>query len=203
MSAFENPALAAFVARLGGERVVAQVRVRREATGFEVRHADDRDTPAEALERVSAWNARDLAQAAVGGDFRPLKSAPTLRRGWRILVRDAGELGVALDRLYPGAVADWFASTAADVPVTNWTEFTARQSGMYRITTLLGGPSLAALVAETCAPARCLKRRLWCAPSAPADGDAGKSLIPCLEPCALMLEAARARVRVEQDSARG
>jgi hypothetical protein len=41
----------------------------------------------------------------------------------------------------------------------------------------------------------CVKRRLWPAAGVPGDGD-GKSDVPCLEPCAVMLEFARRVARL-------
>lgn len=202
MSAFENPALRAFAGQLGEQLRFAQVLIRRDGSAFELRHVDDSGVASDRLESFSPARARELAQFTPTGEFRPLKSAPTLRHGWLIRARDVSELGVALDRLYPGAVADWFAALAPEPPVTNWRDFAARQSGMYRITTMLGDAQLASLTGTTCAPVRCLKRRLWSAPSAPPESAQAKSLIPCLEPCALMLEAARVEVRREQEGAR-
>ncbi len=202
MSAFESPALTAFVAQLGAERLVAQVLVRRASAGFELRHVGDRDISTSDLEAAAPEKARTVAQFTAEGAFRPLKSAPTLHRGWRIHARDAAELGLALDRLYPGALADWFAASRAELPVTSWQDFAARQSGMYRITTMLDEAGVATVIAGTCAPSRCLKRRLWPAPSVGADCVERKSIIPCLEPCALVLEAARRAVRANQEEDR-
>jgi hypothetical protein len=44
-----------------------------------------------------------------------------------------------------------------------------------------------------------LKQRLWTVEGLPSDGSAAKSLIPCLEPCAILLEFARTVVRLEQN----
>lgn len=199
MAAFENRALNAFVAQLGAERVFAQVLLRREGAGFTLRHVEDACVAEEALRLMPGEGLHDWAQTTEAGAFRPLKSAPNLRRGWHARVGDAAGLGTALDRLYPGALADWFAARAPEPPVTNYREFTARQTGMYRITTF-PDDARAGQIARACCDRRfCLKRRLWSVPGLAADAEAEKSLIPCLEPCAVLLEFARKVVRWEQE----
>ena len=190
-----------FVARIAPELVFAEVLVRRTGEGFDLRHAADRD--ATSCRDVSANELRELAQFTEHKRFRPLKSAPTLRRGWRFLARSAAELDEALRHLYPGAVADWFAAQQAQPPVTHYREFTSRQTGMYRITTMLSDEQLAQVARAGCHRRFCLKQRLWAVEGLPPDSAAEKSLIPCLEPCAVLLEFARAAVRLEQSKARG
>jgi hypothetical protein len=48
-----------------------------------------------------------------------------------------------------------------------------------------------------------LKQRLWTVEGLPPDAATEKSLLPCLEPCAVLLEFARAAVRLEQSEERG
>ena len=113
-------------------------------------------------------------------------------------VRHVEELGLALNCLYPGAVADWFAVRSGRGAVTNYREFTGRQTGMYRITAMLPD-ALAADAAGACCDRRfCLKQRLWTVPGLPSDNEKEKSAIPCLEACAIMLEFARTVMRMEQ-----
>ena len=114
-------------------------------------------------------------------------------------VRDAQDLGLALNCLYPGAVADWFAVRSGRAVPTNFREFTARQTGMYRITAMLPDARAAQAARACCARKFCLKQRLWTVPGLPADNEKDKSAIPCLEPCAIMLEFARKAMRMEQE----
>jgi hypothetical protein len=201
MSHVENPAVTALARALGAGGLFAQVLVRREGEGWELRHEADRDVPAERLRLMEPAHLRQLAQFTGAGAFRPLKSAPNLARGWRAGVANAAELGEALERLYPGAVADWFAVHHGNPVVTHYREFTARQSGMYRITAILGDADVADVVRACCHHEFCLKRRLWSVHGLPADDAAHKSLIPCLEPCALLLELARTAARLIKDGA--
>jgi len=203
MANVENPALKAFVAQLGSELVLAQILLQRSGGDFELRHVDDRTKSATELTEASPEQAREIAQFTADGAFRPLKSAPSLKSGWRMRVPDTATLELALNQFYPGALADWFATQSPAPPVTNYREFTNRQTGMYRITAMLDDVQAARVVTACCSTEFCLKRRLWTVAGHPTDEAAAKSLIPCLEPCALLLEFARFAMRTEQDEKAG
>jgi hypothetical protein len=195
---FRSPALEWFIQQIGDELLVAQVLVRREQDGFELRHAEDRKASAEDLKLVGAEDALTVAQFAESGAFRPLKSAPNLRRDWRIFAHTDLELEGALNRLYPGFIADFFAVRTSTPHITHYREFTNRQTGMYRITTFLNDADAFAMAAKCCSARYCLKHRLWTVEGQPSDQVQGKSIIPCLEPCAILLEYARKVVRTSQ-----
>jgi hypothetical protein len=178
---------------------LAQVRVRRDTNGWELRHVDDASLDTTSLQAVSIADLRTVAQHTASGAFRPLKSAPDLKRGWTARASSPEELNEALDRLYPGAVADWFAARAGTPPVTHYREFTARQTGMYRVTTMLDDAQAAAMIRAACDRRFCLKRRLWSVEGLDADAEGAKSVIPCLEPCAMLLEFARKAARLAQE----
>lgn len=199
MAVVNNPALAAFCALLAPELALAQVLVRRQASGFDLRHVNDRAAAPESLRAVAVSELRALANHTAGGEFRPIKAAPNLRAGWRCLAANEAEFESALNQLYPGAIADWFAAQQATPPVTQYRDFTARQTGMYRITTMLTDTQAGQMIRACCDARFCLKRRLWTVPSLAPDTAAAKSLIPCLEPCAVLLEFARKAVRIEQE----
>ena len=90
-----NPALQAFAAQIGDEFVLGQVLIRRAGEGFELRHVADRDRE----ELFPVKDSRETAQFTESGVFRPLKSAPNLRQGWKANMRDQEELGLALNFL--------------------------------------------------------------------------------------------------------
>ena len=191
MVVFENPALREFAAQIENEFTLAQVLIRRDGSRYELRHAEDREVAPESLRLIQVDEARSLAQFTAAGEFRPLKSAPSLRRGWRMPLAGGVELEAALSRLYPGALADWRAARTARPPVTNYREFVNRQSGMYRITAKLGDAEAAEVIQRACDKKLCLKRRLWTVAGLEPDPAPEKSVIPCLEPCAVLLESAR------------
>lgn len=143
---------------------------------------------------------RALALDTATGAFRPLKSAPNLRSGWRALPADETELGEALQHLHPGAIADWFAAQAQPAPVTHYREFTDRQTGIYGVTAMLSDGQAAVMTRACCHRRFCLKRRWWTVGGLEPDPVGAKSLIPCLEPCAILLEFARKALRLEQEN---
>lgn len=195
----DNPALQAFVALVGSELVFGQALVRRMDGGFELRHVSDRLVAAELLRTLRLEELRALAQFTGQGAYRPLRSAPNLGPGWRCQCAGEAELETALHQLYPGALGDWFAARSASPPVTHFRDFTARQTGMYRITAKLTDAEASAVIAACCHPRFCLRRRLWTTAALAVDAAADKSLIPCLEPCAVFLEFARKAKRIEQE----
>lgn len=193
--------MTAFVSEFGDGGVFGLIALRRDGGGWELRHADDREAGAGTLRRIDLAAARELAQFTAQGAFRPLKSAPNLARGWRLPVTTIEELGEALERLHPGAVADWFAVLRGAATPTGYREFTTRQSGMYRITTFLDDAQAAEVVRACCHGSLCVKRRLWSAGATGPDDAESKSAIPCLEPCAMLLEFARTIARLTKDDA--
>jgi hypothetical protein len=177
---------------------MGEVLIIRGSLEFELRHAADRRISAEELKLTDLFELRALAQTTEDGAFRPLKSAPNLRKGWRALVTSPKDLGIALNHLYPGAVADWFALRQNPPPVTGYRAFTSRQTGMYRKTQLLNDDQASKVVKACCHSRFCLKRRLWDVGGLGSDRVEAKSIIPCLEPCALLLEFARTVASIEQ-----
>lgn len=199
MPEFATPAISKLVAELGPNFLWAQVAVSAEPAGkFRLVHVEDQEQR-EGLRAVRLEELRGLASENAAGAFRPLRSSPDLRRGWELHTGGLAELERALDLIYPNSVSDWMAARQSDSPVTHYREFTARQTGMYRITQLLTDQQAAAIARAVCHPRFCLKKRLWSVPGAGADTVPPKALLPCLEPCAILLESARKGMRIEQE----
>jgi hypothetical protein len=196
MSGLANPALRAFVNHLGNGCRVAQVLVRPMAGGFELRHIADEGR--EDLREVIVAALRLLAQNTASGTFRPLHGAPNLVTGWRCPAASETELETALEHLYPGFLADWLAAQSDPPPVTHYREFTTRQTGMYRLTAKADDAQAARIIRACCDARFCLKRRWWTVPGLEPDAAEAKSIVPCLEPCAVLLEFARKAMRIEQ-----
>jgi len=199
VSNFENPAIAAFAKRIDPELIWGQVRIQRDSSGsFELRHVDDTGAEIDALNQMQLTDLRALTETNALGQFRPLKTAPHLRSRWRYQADGLTELETALRHLYPGSVADWYALKLGQAQPTDYQEFTKRQTGMYRITAKLTPEQAKPATEACCHAASCLKQRSWTVDDLPAEGSDQKSAIPCLEPCALMLEFARSVIRFEQ-----
>ena len=111
-----HPDIAALAAAFDTELLFGQVLIRRANAGFELRHVADRQSRPAALRLLAEGEIRPFAQFDSSGQFRPLKSAPNLSAGWRISARDERALATALNLLYPGALADWFAARSASPP---------------------------------------------------------------------------------------
>lgn len=195
----ENPALNALLAKLSVPFEFAQVLISPREVAFELRHVRDLAETDSTLETIDVTALRELSNHTASGAFRPLKSAPNLRGGWRALAHSPEELEQALAQLYPGALADWFAAQQAPVPVTNYRDHVNRQTGMYRITQMLTDAQVRDVAHAACHRDFCLKQRLWSCNELSADGIGEKSVIPCLEPCPILMEFARKAMRLEQE----
>jgi hypothetical protein len=197
----DNPWLAHFIDARWDEVVIAQVLVKRTAGGFELRHIADERAEVGTLKAIRPSDARKIANFNSAGEYRPLKSTPDLPSGWMVRANSPEELEEALNHFYPNALADRFALSQTPPPITGYREYTARQTGMYRITTFLSDDNLARVIENFCTT-KCLKQRLWTSGQIPTDPPEKKSAIPCLEPCAILLEAARKEVRALQEAER-
>lgn len=181
----------------GASWLWGQVRVEAGEPGqWRLRHTSDSGVEWHALRRLAIEELLEWGDVDRHGSFRPLRSAPTLRDGWGCEVPDLGLLEDALNRLYPGSVADWWAfkehgATAA----TSFREFVNRQTGMYRSAQQLPAAAAEAAVRACCAPDICQKRRIWTVDSL---GPSDRGSFPCLEPCAVALEMARQAAKLER-----
>ncbi|HEY0455805.1 MAG TPA: DR2241 family protein, partial [Verrucomicrobiae bacterium] len=146
--AVTNPALDSFIAQLGPEFRLAQVLIRHKESGFELRHLENSDEAD--LKLMSLSELRKLAQFTSTGGFRPLKSAPNLQTGWCARAKSAEDLEFALNQLYPGAITDWHSAQTSPPPVTDYREYTNRQTGMYRITQMLTEEQAAETIRAGC-----------------------------------------------------
>jgi len=192
-----------------GEIAIAQLTGAR----FVLSHRDDveRDTldvfeGAEAASRIGRFD--DL------GVYRPLKTAPNLRRGWRLVLHGTRELFRALDLFYPARLAVLEAFRRQLLKPTSLRETLDRQSGMYRVAARISDSDLNRLVGSFCrSEGGCLRTIQWkrdlnnTIPSTllpPGKFDPGhdqtgrrEEAIPllCQEACNLLVAAARELVR--------
>jgi sirohydrochlorin cobaltochelatase len=198
-------ALAAWLGQ-GGHRV-GQVEVSRDGSGWELRHAADAER--DDLESFGdAEAARMLASMDEEGAYRPLKTAPNLRRGWRLVLAGPGEVRRALDFLYPAMLGVWLAEADGELAPVDLRETLGRQTGMYRVTQKLTDEQAQQLIARTCCPSACMKTILWRVDagqpvsSLPSekfmpDRDHGTLPLLCHEACNLLVAAARKVVKGE------
>ena len=194
--------------KAGGKRV-GQLSISPAGEGWELRHTDDAERVG--LAAFSKWeDARALANLDDAGAFRPLKTAPNLRHGWRLTLPDAHAVQLALDYFYPAMLGVWLAHGAGEVTPVDLHDTLGRQTGMYRITQKLTHEQAQRLIAKQCrSNTGCLKTILWrisagvCVPLLPpekfrADATPADTMpLLCQEGCNFLIAAARKMVKDE------
>jgi sirohydrochlorin cobaltochelatase len=199
---------------LAGDRVcIGQISIERSDRAFVLCHRDDlgrRD-----LHDYPAENAREIARFDDAGNYRPLKTAPDLRHGWRLEIVDLTELRRALDYFYPGRLAMFAEWKENRLTTTTLRETLDRQSGMYRVAAKISDEQINDLVGRFCrSNDGCLRTILWKRDDAGASVSSqlparkfdpafdqtghGESVIPllCQEACHLLVAEARKIVRI-------
>ncbi|HEU5246856.1 MAG TPA: DR2241 family protein [Candidatus Udaeobacter sp.] len=103
-----------------------------------------------------------IARYDDAGNYRPLKTAPNLRHGWRMELGTREELRSALDHFYPGRLAVFVAWQRDQLRTTPLRETLNRQSGMYHIAAKISDAQIDDLVADFCrSNGGCLRTILW------------------------------------------
>jgi hypothetical protein len=195
VAAAAREAFAAWIDESSGGRVFGQVLVRPTAPGYSLRHRDDAGAPGLKVYE-DPRSAREIAKLTEEGEYRPLKSSPNLRRGWKIEIPDARGLALAMNYLYPAGVVHWHLEREGRLEVTNFRENAARQSGIYRRIQRLSDRGVQDAARACCEDAVCLKRTLWDVDEeTPLEMNRGEGEIPCPEPCSIFISFAR-RVRL-------
>nr|MBA2714571.1 hypothetical protein [Rubrobacteraceae bacterium] len=177
-------------------RVFGQVRVKAVEPGiYSLRHVEDAGNSDLRLHE-DPREAREISKTTEGGEYRPLKSSPNLRRGWELRVSGAVDLVVAMNYLYPAGVVHWHLYREGRLEVTSFRENAARQSGIYKRIQRLSDEGVQNAASACCEDAVCLKKTLWdVEEGTPLQMDRGSGEIPCPEPCSVFVSFAR-RVRL-------
>lgn len=191
----------------GGFRI-GEIRVSGDPGRVVLQHVDD--NPGDALDEFSSpRDALALALYDKAGKYRPLKTAPNLARGWRLVLAGVGDLRLALDAFYPAALGMWCDFLKEGIRPTPWSETVGRQSGMYRIVGKITDEQTEKLLGRTCEPrAGCLRAILWplrpgCAHALQQSDRArllerfagGEIPLLCVEACNLVVAAGRPVVK--------
>lgn len=152
-------ALAQWIA--DGARVIGQIRITPLSEGgYQLRHVADSETEELEIHEGPAA-ARPLSFFDAKGEYRPLKTAPSLKRGWRLDLRNASELRQSLDHFYPAMTALWLVHLEGKLRVVPLRETLGRQTGMYAASKRLEDLEGQQTVGSACAASNCLKRTLW------------------------------------------
>jgi hypothetical protein len=171
---------------------------------YSVTHVDDDGAdPGDLADHGDPREAREIARFDERGRYRPLKTALTLRRGWRLVDLDASELLEAVEAFYPATVANWFREQQGDLDVTHWRETAERQTGIYDVVDELPDDAVDWMAEACCVDSQCLKRRRWDRESDDhLDVPRGDGEFPCREPCSIVTAAARTWTTIEQEEPR-
>ena len=216
----------ALAAALGkGPLEIGQVRI-EPFTGdrYTLCHTDD--FPAgDGLSLFStAAGALEIATFDDAGRFRPLKTAPNLRRGWVLELQGVSEVQRALGYFYPGRLEVYLAAISKRLAPVALRATLNRQSGMYRVAANITDEEMNKVVFEVCrSDGGCLRTILWKKsegggiPSThlpPNKFDPAKNqtrvkdqtqavaFLPllCQEACAVLIEACRRKARPDRQT---
>jgi sirohydrochlorin cobaltochelatase len=148
-----------------GARGIGQVDIQvSDGAGFCLCHQEDGQREDLEIHR-SPYDAVELAKFDDQGDYRPLKTAPNLRHGWKLELPDLAALQLALDFFYPGriaALAAWETNCLATTPLR---ATLGRQTGIYRVAAQISNEEIDVLVGRFCRSREgepgCLRTILW------------------------------------------
>jgi sirohydrochlorin cobaltochelatase len=139
-----------------------QLSVRKATTGGFILSNRDDEGRGDLQIFQNAEDAIEIAKYDEAGNYRPLKTAPSLRRGWRLQLATAEELQRALDYFYPGRLAVFAAWKSGQLKRTPLRETLDRQSGMYRAAAKISDAQIDDLVSNFCrSDGGCLRTILW------------------------------------------
>jgi sirohydrochlorin cobaltochelatase len=152
----------ALAAVLNDSNRFGQIFIQRtNSGGFVLCHREDENSGQLQVFRTSD-DAVEIARYDDAGKYRPLKTAPNLRHGWRLELVDLGELRSALDHFYPGRLAMLAAWTENRLSTTALRETLDRQSGMYRVAAKISDEQIDDVVGNFCkSDGGCLRTILW------------------------------------------
>ncbi len=199
-----------------GARGIGQVLIQKNDDGFALCHRED-EAGAELQSFRSPGDAAGIARFDDAGQYRPLKTAPNLRHGWRLEVTSLSDLRLVLEEFYPGrlaALAAWESNHLAPTPLRATLN---RQTGMYRVAAKISDGDADAVIGRVCRSGGgepgCLRTILWprdetkARPSlrlpldkyiAPLDQTGrGENVLPllCQEACNILVAELRSEVK--------
>ena len=184
-----------------GPCIIGQVRV---TPSFLLSHGED-ERRADLACFSNPHDALEIAKYDDQGVYRPLKTAPNLRHGWRLELASLDDAVLALNFFYPAALGTAAAAIGRHLHPIDLRETLARQSGMYAIVRKLTDVEAGKLIGLTCnRHTGCIKRILWSiSPGVPAIQpgitEPGLSEIPiyCAEACNFLVARGRVAIKGE------
>ena len=157
----QNSIKQALKAALTDRCCVGQILIQKANGGFVLSHHDDQARDDLAMFQ-NAEHAAGIAKYDDAGSYRPLKTVPNLRRGWRLTLKTLEEVKYTLDYFYPGRLALFAAWKTGQLRTTNLRDTLGRQSGIYRVAAKISDAQIDDLVADFCrSDGGCLRTILW------------------------------------------
>ena len=138
-------------------RCIGEILIEKRGTGFALSHRDDHGRS----DLAPTQDATSIAKFDDAGKYRPLKTAPNLRHGWRLTYQHTRVASC------PRNFLSWQACHGSCVrkrPVTTTPlrQTLQRQSGMYRVAATISDTQLDNVVANFCrSDGGCLRTILW------------------------------------------
>ena len=182
-----------------------ELRLSRSAKGLYRAVHSRNEASEEALEKLeSLKELRELAKFDANNEYRPLKTAPTLKCGWITECEDSADFIGRLDAVYPGLFATWVAYDRGELPPVSLRNTLDRQTGMYRFAGTINDQMANRIMREVCSPG-CLRKIAW-----PIDDQCAVSRIKpneryipalCTEACTFAVSTARELVKEAYDKA--
>ena len=193
MTTFVSPAAIALWGKVVSSGPVAfgPILLSGDTGGLCLRQRQDQSAVPASLRCVPLDGLRALSQSDASGRFRPNKASPNLVGGWIHIAADAAALDAALEALLPGGLEDWYSVEKGSTRTIPWQQYADRQTGMYRHVAAMNDPEAEEVARAGCHSRCCTRRRMWTVGENPPEIADDKSCVPCLEPCALLLELAR------------
>lgn len=173
-----------------------------ETAGFSARHIRNTESD-DGLDQIdSIEDLRELAKYTAEGEYRPLKTSPTLRCGWITRTDCPSEFLKRLDAIYPGVFATWIAYSKGELDPVPLRDTLERQTGMYRFAGAIDDQMANRIMRELCSPG-CIRKIAWPIDSRCAVSrlKSGKRSIPviCTEACTFAVSEARRLAREAYD----
>jgi len=194
-----------------GRHEIGEIAITTNADGtFSLCHLADRGQDGLQVHHA-AHDALFIARNDASGAFRPLHSAPTLNRGWRLDLTTLDELRLALDFFYPAAIGMAHALEQNKLAAVPLRDVLGRQTGMYRFANAIRDDQAHAMIGKCCANTKCLRRILWpLTATQPMTNEAAAKTQPnhaanalpllCIEACTHIVSAARKIARENHDA---
>jgi sirohydrochlorin cobaltochelatase len=151
----------ALEAALSDRCYLGQILIQKTSDGLVLSHRED-EARKDLQTCRNAEEAVEIAKYDDAGNYRPLKTAPNLRHGWRLTPQTVEELKRALDYFYPGRLAVFAAWKTGQLHTTNLRDTLDRQSGMYRAAAKISDAQIDDVVGHFCrSDGGCLRTILW------------------------------------------